>query len=283
MASFPLFPDESNRRIYDPVRGGLISSSCRVSGVHGMSIAPMGAGPKPMHGGFCGVDSLYHQPDGSVIDQATYQRLVDTTPSITLGILSQIVTPSAAAESLDQVNKAMAEGEINSLIRKAAFLAQIAHETAGLTKLAESGSDSYFESRYDFGTTAGTIVGNTIKGDGVLFKGRGMIQLTGRENYTRAWLYFNLPVERDAKNLKWYKGVNPVDPTLAVDPDWSAKIAGWYWAVLRKVNPVADQLRNAKNENAVFEKVTKKINGGLNGLTDRLNYYKKAKHALGIK
>jgi predicted chitinase len=217
------------------------------------------------------------------IDEESNVAQAEVDESVTLEQLSQIVSADAAKNALDQVNAAMKAGHINTPARKAAFLAQISEESAGLTKLSEGGSDNYFNNAYGPTTNAGKNVGNTETGDGARFKGRGMIQLTGRENYTRACLYFKLEVTEDkTKKKPWFRHVDPKDPETASDPDWSAKIAAWYWDVLRNVNPVADQLEESADENKTFQAVTKKINGGLNGLDARIEYYKKAKKALGI-
>jgi predicted chitinase len=201
---------------------------------------------------------------------------------ITLDQLSQVVGATAAAGALDQVNRAMELGHVDTPARQAAFLAQIAQETAGLRKLDEGGSDAYFTKMYDPGTSAGDIVGNTIEGDGKRFKGRGLVQLTGRENYTRAWIYLDLATKKDAKNEDLFRNLDPIDPSLAAKPEYSSKIAAWYWDVYKKVNATADQLETSAHEKATFIKVTKKINGGTNGLDQRIEYYKLAKKALGI-
>ena len=210
-----------------------------------------------------------------------------TTPAdattVTMQQLGQIVSAAAASATLNLVNNAMELAQVNTPARMAAFLSQVAEETMGLTRFTEIGSDAYFTKSYDPGTGPGKNVGNTIVGDGPLFRGRGLLQLTGRENYTRAWIALNLPVNKDPKNLKLYKGQEPVDPTLAADAAYMAQIAGWYWTTLRPhTNRAADQLEHSKDEHAAFVAVTRAVNGGVNGLKERIEYYKKAKHALNL-
>ena len=76
--------------------------------------------------------------------------------------------------------------------------------------------------------------------------------------------------------------VDVPDPERAAQVEWSNKIAGWYWKELRRVNAKADLLETSKDERAAFVSVTTAINGGTNGLADRIEYYKRAKKALGI-
>lgn len=143
---------------------------------------------------------------------------------------------------------------INTPLRVAHFLAQAAHETAGFTTLVELGSEAYFNKRYGPGTGAGKRLGNTQVGDGARFRGRGIFQCTGRDNYR----YFGQRI-----------GIDLIEnPGLADEPLYSLKIACEYWTV-RGINPLADR--------DDVEGVTRKINGGQNGLADRKRYLAKAK------
>ena len=100
-------------------------------------------------------------------------------------------------------------------------------------------------------------MGNTQTGDGVKYKGRGLIQITGRNNYALCSLALDLPLlER---------------PELLAQPQWAALSAGWYWNNC-KLNSYCD-----KND---FDGLTKKINGGLNGYSDRVMLFKRAIEAL---
>ena len=120
----------------------------------------------------------------------------------------------------------------------AAFLGQCAHESAKFTTTKEFADGSQYEGRKD--------LGNVKPGDGVKYKGRGFIQITGRANYTAA-----------AKDL----GIDLVNhPELAEKPDVAAKVSLWYWKT--RVQPKISNFTNTKA-------VTKKVNGGVNGLQDR--------------
>jgi putative chitinase len=141
------------------------------------------------------------------------------------------------------------EYEISTRLRVAHFLAQIIHEAAGLRTTEEFASGAAYEGRKD--------LGNVNPGDGRRYKGRGLLQLTGRANY---------------KRLGEKLGINLVDePTLAAEPKLSLKIACEYWTD-RKINAACDA------DDLIA--VTKKVNGGLNGLADRRQLLVKAKAAL---
>lgn len=126
------------------------------------------------------------------------------------------------------------------------FLAQMEHESAGFKKLREVASGKNYEGRKD--------LGNTQKGDGERFKGRGFIQLTGRDNYKRFGDMLGIDLIKN--------------PELAEQPEIAAKIAVAYWQ--NRVKP------KIKDFNDV-EAVTKIINGGLNGLQDRSKRFAKYK------
>ena len=124
------------------------------------------------------------------------------------------------------------------------FVAQCGHETDGFTSFKEYGGRLDF-AKYERGIAA-KILGNLHLGDGAKYHGRGYIQLTGRDNYKRAGLALNLPLEKH--------------PELAEKPEVAAKIAVWFWKT--HVKP------NVKDFNNV-QAVTKPINRGLHGLQDR--------------
>lgn len=138
---------------------------------------------------------------------------------------------------------------INTTLRIAHFMGQITHECAGFRTTEEFASGAAYENRKD--------LGNVHKGDGKRYKGRGLIQLTGRANYKTIGKILELPLEDN--------------PALAAEPLTSLKIACEYWKS-RKINQAADQ------DNLV--KATRLVNGGLNGLEDRRKYLQKAKTAL---
>ncbi len=138
---------------------------------------------------------------------------------------------------------------INTPLRIAHFMGQVTHECAGVRTTEEFASGEAYEGRKD--------LGNVRKGDGRKFKGRGLLQLTGRANYSDMGKTLKLPLEDK--------------PELAGDPVTSLKIACEYWKK-RKINVPAD------NDDLI--KVTRAVNGGLNGLEDRRNLLRKAKEAL---
>jgi predicted chitinase len=149
------------------------------------------------------------------------------------------------------INKIMTKYEINTPLRISHFLAQVGHESGSLRYKEEIASGRAYEGRAD--------LGNTHPGDGVKFKGHGLIQLTGRLNHTD---YANYVGDSDLI-------VNP--KRIALEPVHSAGAAAWFW-MTRKLNPLADQ------DDII--KITKRINGGLNGLEDRRGYLQRAKKVL---
>ena len=130
----------------------------------------------------------------------------------------------------------------------AAFMGQCAHESASFTTTKEFADGSQYEGRKD--------LGNIYPGDGVKYKGRGFIQITGRYNYTQA-----------AKDL----GIDLVNrPELAERPDIAIKVSLWYWK--NKVRPKISNFNNTKA-------VTLSVNGGTKGLASREKYTKNFKAA----
>jgi predicted chitinase len=163
--------------------------------------------------------------------------------------LKQIIPNCPEAKRADYLpflQQAMAEFEISSYLRETAFLAQLAHESAELRYLEEIASGAAYEGRKD--------LGNTQPGDGKRFKGRGPIQLTGRANYAKYGQLLGLDL------------IN--NPTIAATKEVGFRIAGEYWK-LNGLNELADQQQ--------FKSITKRINGGYNGLDDRIKYYNRAK------
>lgn len=161
---------------------------------------------------------------------------------------------SRAQKWAEPLTKAMDEGQINNRRRISAFLAQIGHESLSLQYVKELGGPVYF-AKYDKGTTIGAKLGNTQAGDGAKFPGRGLIQVTGRANY----LACSQALFGDDRLLR--------QPELLEQPEWAAKSAVWFWNS-RNLNALADADR--------FTDLSKKINGGLNGIDDRKERYKLA-------
>lgn len=158
-------------------------------------------------------------------------------------------------EYLPHLTAAMAKYEINTPLRAAAFLAQLAHESGEFRWMEEIWGPTKAQQGYE----GRADLGNTEPGDGKRFKGRGPIQITGRANYKK---YGDL------------LGVDLVsNPDLAAKPEYAFQLAGAYWQT-HGLNELAD--------GEYFVSITKKINGGLNGQADREKYYETAKKALGI-
>lgn len=151
------------------------------------------------------------------------------------------------------LNDAMTEYGINSPLRQAAFLAQIAHESGSLRYVREIASGSAYEFRHD--------LGNTMAGDGRRYKGRGLIQVTGRNNYRRC----SIALYGDPDIL-----LGKPELLEAVTP--ACRSAGWFWSA-NKLNELADERD--------FLRITQRINGGQNGAADRFIHYAKACGVLG--
>jgi putative chitinase len=149
------------------------------------------------------------------------------------------------------LNNTMMKFQINTPKRIAAFLAQLAHESGSLTYVKEIASGEAYEGRKD--------LGNVHKGDGIKFKGRGLIQCTGRANY-----------EAISKELH-IDCINK--PELLEDAENAALTAGWFWNK-KNLNSLAD------NDN--FVTITRKINGGTNGLDDRKQHWERCKKVLNV-
>lgn len=160
-------------------------------------------------------------------------------------------TSTEADQYLQYLNDTLARYAINTPLRVAHFLAQIGHESAGFNAVREYASGAAYEGRLS--------LGNTQPGDGVRFKGRGLIQITGRANYFAMSKAFQ---------------TNFIDqPTLLEQPKYACLSAGWYWNS-RNLNELAD--------GNFFVTITKRINGGVNGLADREARFLRAAKALGI-
>ena len=181
--------------------------------------------------------------------QVTQQQLLDIMPD----------ARHQAGVFISELNTAMAHRQINTPKRQAAFLAQIGHESGQLQYVRELGSDQYL-SKYDTGKLAASL-GNTSQGDGQRYRGRGLIQVTGRDNYQKC----SQALFGDERLL--------LTPELLELPQWAAASAAWFWWV-RELNALADR--------DDFEGITRKINGGLNGLKDRQELWARARLVLCV-
>lgn len=154
-----------------------------------------------------------------------------------------------ALELSIKYNTLLNKNQINTKLRTVHFFAQIAHESGNFKYLKELGNDVYLD-KYDTGKLAKEL-GNTPEddNDGQKYRGRGFIQITGLSNY---------------KELSKDMGINFVSNPELLEQEVNAMISAlWFWNK-RKLNQFAD-LDDIKS-------ITKKINGGYNGLDDRIKY-----------
>ena len=138
---------------------------------------------------------------------------------------------------------------MDSALRLAHFMAQLVHESGGFRYMEEIASGQAYEGRAD--------LGNTQPGDGKRFKGRGPIQITGRANYRQYGRQIGIDIENH--------------PEIAAVPSIGLHLALEYWAT-KKLNALADA--------DDLLTITKRINGGTNGLADRTAQLAKAKGLL---
>ena len=158
---------------------------------------------------------------------------------------------------LPYIGPAMAEGGIDTPRRIAAFMAQLAHESGGFRHMEEIWGPTEDQLGYEFAAR----LGNTQPGDGKKFKGHGPIQVTGRENHRRCGQALGLDLEKD--------------PTLICRPEHGTRSAVWFWNdKVGGLSPIADQ--------DWFRLLTRLINGGYNGLEDRLVYWHRNRQLLGL-
>ena len=157
---------------------------------------------------------------------------------------------------------AITEFAIDAAPRSAAFLAQLAHESGQLRFMEEIWGPTPAQERYEPPSSLATRLGNTQPGDGRRFKGRGPIQITGRDNYRRFGRLLGIDLE--------------ADPARAALPELGFRIAGLFWRE-NGLNELADQVTDA-----AFVQITRRINGGINGLAERRRFYAIAREVLGV-
>lgn len=170
-----------------------------------------------------------------------------------------------------EINKCCYRYGINNRLRQAHFFGQGAVECESLNSMLEIASGEKYENNTD--------LGNTQKGDGPKFKGRGLKQLTGRYNYAQYWSFrgwlkagadFDLGWERDTE--KRFPRID--NPEVLADSPFNCIDAGcWYIAHLRRRTVTAMDADD-------IGKVTLLINGGDNGLPDRTKFTERIKKVL---
>ncbi|HPG95113.1 MAG TPA: hypothetical protein PLR28_11205 [Dokdonella sp.] len=151
------------------------------------------------------------------------------------------------------ISSAQSEFQIVGPVRIAAWLAQVGHESGGFRFVREIWGPTPAQMRYE----GRKDLGNTQPGDGFRFRGRGLIQITGRTNYAQLERAFRLPLL--------------TQPELLEQPELAARSAARFWAA-NGCNALADS--------GDFTALTRRINGGLNGLADRERRWTIAKRAL---
>ena len=172
-----------------------------------------------------------------IINAITLQRCLPETPSGTIALFAPHISATLAECGLDTTK------------RVADFIAQVGHESGGLKHLKELWGPSPAQIRYE-GRKA---LGNSEPGDGFKFRGRGLIQVTGRFNYAVCGEALQL----DLSSF----------PELLEEPEFACASAGWFWRK-HKLHIFSD-LED-------FKGLTRKINGGLTGLEARLRIRERA-------
>ena len=190
------------------------------------------------------------------------------------------MSPAKAEEWIEAINETFERFDINTPLRQASFLGQVAHESAGFTALKENlnysaeGLTKVWPKRFPSLDAAQPYHRNPEKiankvyadrmgngdeasGEGFAYRGRGLIQLTGKTNYQLAG---------DSLDVDFVS-----EPDLVSSPKYAALTAGWFWDK-NKLNELAD----AQN----WTGLTKKINGGTHGLDDRISRTENAMTAL---
>ena len=163
---------------------------------------------------------------------------------------------SVAQRYVADFNVALRHAGCTTVNRAAMFCAQIGHESVGLRYMEEIASGAAYEGRAD--------LGNIYPGDGRRYKGRGPIQLTGRHNYGQFGKWAK--AQGLVSNANYF--VN--NPTQVATSRWGFLAASWYWTVARsQINGMCDR--------ADVVGVTRAINGGTNGLADRISRWNRCR------
>ena len=191
--------------------------------------------------------------------------------------LNQLKSLNIDEKWLDPFNKTFDTYNVNTPLRQAAFIGQCQHESGNFNHLEENLNYSairlvqIFPNRFTLTKAQDCVakgkeaiaeamyghrsdLGNTQDGDGGKFFGRGLIQLTGRANYTS--------FANDIQNSEILN-----NPSLLATPEYACLSAGWFWNS-RKLNDLADKQD--------YTTMTKRINGGTLGLEERISHINKA-------
>ena len=158
---------------------------------------------------------------------------------------------------LPAINQTLQVYSINTPRRAAAFLGQVAHESGQFRYMEELWGPTAQQKRYEPPTDLARQLGNVQPGDGSRYRGRGPIQITGRANYQRYGKLLQLDLV--------------AQPDLAATPAVGLSIAGLYWSSLG-LNALAEKLDDRE--------ITRRINGGFNGLAERVALSERARAVL---
>lgn len=163
---------------------------------------------------------------------------------------------SRAALWLVPLTEAMAEFGITSAVRQAAFLANVGHESMRLSRVSEI----WGPTKAQLGYEGRADLGNTQPGDGYRYRGRGLLEITGRANYATAGKALHLDLVGH--------------PEILEEREAAALVSAWWWAT-HGLNELADA--------GAFDRICLRINGGTNGINERRALWAQAKAALGCE
>ncbi len=171
-----------------------------------------------------------------------------------------------AQKFLLYINDACEKYDILSPVRQLCFLSQASHESGGFYYTEELANGMAYEGRID--------LGNIHPNDGVRFKGRGLIQITGRNNYQLV----STALKEDFITNPSLLGAKNINECTPDQLKYAALSAAWFWNK-NSLNLIADKIDikeaiDEGNNLEHFKEITRRINGGYNGLADRIHRFK---------
>lgn len=176
-----------------------------------------------------------------------------------------LIKPASVEAYMPYLSTVLPKYEIDTPQRIAGFIAQVAEESINFSYTLERDTGEQYEMN--------AALGNTIPGEGKLYKGRGLIQITGKANYYNCSMH----IFGDERLLK--------HPELLQGPEYAVTSACWYWKD-RELNAVCDQpedyVHTGIHHYTKIQWMTVKINGGLNGIAIRLANYQRAKQVFNF-
>lgn len=165
------------------------------------------------------------------------------------------VSSKVALQWLGPLNESCVLSEITTREQAAAYLAQLGHES-GCLRYTEEIWGTAQQLKYEIPHKLALKLGNTYKGDGLRYKGRGLLQITGRANYKAC----TSGLRKYIKNAPDFE----LEPRLLATKEYAALSCALYWRT-HKLNSYVDRYD--------FVGLTKRINGGTNGLAHRQSLY----------